>query len=410
MILLSHPTGNENVRQVARALADAGLLEEFWTSINWDPNSPINRYLPRGLRELFGRRAFPETVRERTRSRPFRESARLLLPPNSPLTRHEKGWLSVDAVLRAQDRAVARRVQSGSFRAVYAYEDCAAETFAIAKARGIRTIYDLPIGYFRAAQQIFAEEREREPDWAPTLTGARDSGEKLARKEKELELADCVAVASTFTAETLRGASVRPRVEIIPYGAPPPATGEIGLHTGKLRILFAGSLGQRKGLSYALRAIEIFGEGRCEFTLLGRKVGGVCRALESALRRHRWLPSLSHADVLRTMRESDVVVFPSLFEGFGLVITEAMSQGTPVITTPHTAGPDIILDGVDGFLVPIRSAEAIAEKLGMLDRERELLRAMKVAAREKAASRTWEKYRERLIALAREVVGIRTAI
>jgi glycosyltransferase involved in cell wall biosynthesis len=47
-------------------------------------------------------------------------------------------------------------------------------------------------------------------------------------------------------------------------------------------------------------------------------------------------------EVLREMQRHDVLVFPSLFEGFGLVIVEAMSQGLPVITTSHTAGPDII--------------------------------------------------------------------
>ena len=50
------------------------------------------------------------------------------------------------------------------------------------------------------------------------------------------------------------------------------------------------------------------------------------------------------------MKEHDVLIFPSLFEGFGLVITEAMAQGTPVITTDRTAGPDVISDNENGCL------------------------------------------------------------
>jgi glycosyltransferase involved in cell wall biosynthesis len=105
------------------------------------------------------------------------------------------------------------------------------------------------------------------------------------------------------------------------------------------------------------------------------------------------------------MRQHDVLIFPSLFEGFGLVITEAMSQGTPAITTPHSAGPDIIDEGVDGFIVPIRSADAIAEKLEMLARDRERLRAMKISAREKAQKQPWEKYRRALVTMAQEIMN-----
>src|SRR5205085_1763804 len=177
------------------------------------------------------------------------------------------------------------------------------------------------------------------PQWAATLIGIGDSEEKLARKDEELRLANHVIVASTFTRSTLAESPHARNIDIVSYGAPPTDDRDLLNCAGKLRILFAGSLGQRKGLSYALRAVELLGPEYCELTLLGRKAVTHCRVLDEAVRRHRWLPSLSHAEVLREMRAHDVVLFPSLFEGFGLVITEAMSQGTPVITTPHTAGP-----------------------------------------------------------------------
>jgi glycosyltransferase involved in cell wall biosynthesis len=91
-----------------------------------------------------------------------------------------------------------------------------------------------------------------------------------------------------------------------------------------------------------------------------------------------------------------VLVFPSLFEGFGIVIPEAMSRGLPVVTTEHTGGPDLITDGADGFIIPIRSSTAIAEKLELLAGNRELLAEMRQAAREKAKRRTWEGYRRAL--------------
>jgi len=75
-------------------------------------------------------------------------------------------------------------------KAVYAYEDCALKSFQKAKKWGIQCIYDLPIGYWRAAHQIFEKERTMQPGWACTLAGLSDSTDKLARKDEELMLAD----------------------------------------------------------------------------------------------------------------------------------------------------------------------------------------------------------------------------
>jgi starch synthase len=408
MIVLSHPTGNENVRQAALAFAEANLLREFWTTLNWNPHSIFDRTAPAKFRQTFRRRSYPEIVRRRIHSLPSREIARLLLGAAklSLFSEHETGWLSIDAISRALDREVALKIgQTTKFTSLYCYEDCAFETFIAAEKRGFTRIYDLPIGYWRVGQRIFAEERELEPEWAATLTGASDSEEKLARKDDELRLANHVVVASTFTKATLAESPHSREISVIPYGAPPTHDSELLNCPGKLRILFAGALGQRKGLSYALRAVELLGREHCELTLLGRKAVSGCRVLDDATRKHRWIPSRSHNEMLNEMRAHDVLLFPSLFEGFGLVITEALSQGTPVITTPNTGGPDVIYNGVDGFIVPIRSAEAIAEKLEVLVREPYRAYEMKLAARARAKARGWENYRRQLIALAREVMN-----
>ena len=86
------------------------------------------------------------------------------------------------------------------------------------------------------------------------------------------------------------------------------------------------------------------------------------------------------------MREHDVFVFPSLFEGFGLVITEAMSQGVPVITTDRTAGPDLIQDGVDGWIVPAGSSIAIKEVLYKILENPELIKQFGTCSSNKSSN------------------------
>jgi alpha-maltose-1-phosphate synthase len=158
-------------------------------------------------------------------------------------------------------------------------------------------------------------------------------------------------------------------------------------------------------LSYLLQAVESVGRDKVELTLLGRKVVSNCGPLDAAVRRYRWIPTLPHQEMLGEMRRHDVLVLPSLFEGFGLVILEAMAQGLVVIATPHTAAPDLIEDGADGFIVPIRSPEAIAEKTEMLLGAGERLHEMKLAGRRKAEKQRWEVYRRALAQVAREVVS-----
>ncbi len=400
MLLLSHPTGNANVRHAALGLARAGLLAEYWTCLGVNPAAAWLRLLPSGVAAQFRRRAVPEELRPITHSRAWREIVRLAASRAGTLTRHETGRFCVDAIYHDLDRATARRLGRGRFTGVYAYEDGAAASFAAARARGLATFYDQPIGYWRAARRILTEEAAREPAWATTIAGNRDSAAKTERKDEELRQADVVFVATSFTKATLQEhPGFTAPVHVLPYGAPladsAPPRSPYAAAGQPLRVLYVGSLGQRKGLSYLFAAAALAGRS-IALTVIGTKPAESCEVLERALGAHHWIASLPHAGVLERMRQSDVLVFPSLFEGFGLVILEAMAQGVPVITTPHTAGPDLITDGVDGFIVPIRDAPAIATRLERLYHDRDLLGAMGTAARARAAQFTWTNYEQQL--------------
>jgi alpha-maltose-1-phosphate synthase len=398
MLLLTHPTGNANVRAAARAFQSANLLQELHSCICWDPESTLARFLPTQVAAQLARRSFADVPLSMQHSHPWREVLRLLGPHLPRLRRHEIGPLSIDAVYRSFDRHVAARIpQLQGLQAVYAYEDGALQTFKAARCLGLTTIYDLPIGYWRAAQRIFEEERELQPQWACTLTGLQDSPAKLARKDEELQLADQVIVASAYVRSTLldQQACSAP-IAVVPYGAPapllePPATSS----TGPLRVLYVGSLGQRKGLSYALEAIGSLGT-QVSLTLIGNPTSSSCKPLLSALGRHRHITSLPHHQILEQMRQHDVLLFPTLFDGFGLVITEALSQGLPVISTVHSGAPECIQDGVEGFIVPIRNRQAIAERLQQLSDDRDQLAAMRQACLQRAAELSWSGYEQGL--------------
>lgn len=412
MILLSHPTANQNVRQTALAFAEAALLEEFWTCVNWKQGGLLDRFAsfsPRLQGEL-RRRSFPAELAPFIRTHPGREWARLIGDQLGwqQLTRDERAPFSVDAVYLALDRRVAARVKSGlTMKAVYAYDAGALATFRAARERGLACIYEHPTIYWRIVRQLQREEAELHPEWAPTLGALADSEEKLARKDEELALADLVITASTFARDSVaRAPGLKTPIRVIPYGTHPGSLSRPRAPASdRLRVLFVGALSQAKGLGYLLEAIARFGP-EIELTLIGRRISPAVPA-PAILDRYRWIPSLPHDELLSEMARHDVLVLPSLHEGFGLVLTEAMGQGLIVITTPHTAGLDLITDGVDGFLVPIRSSAAIEEALAHLLRDSDRRATMQEAARRRAQAWSWENYRQRLAQLAREVVSTR---
>jgi len=408
MLLFTHPTGNANVRHAALGLHRAGLLAEFWTCLSYGAPALLDRLLPARLAAQLRRRAYPPELRAVIRTRPFRELVRHLAPAlgGTRLVRHETGPFSVDAVYCDLDQAVARRLRRGDLRAVYAYEDGASAAFTEARRSGLRTLYDLPIGHWRAARRLLLEEAEREPAWAATLTGNHDSPEKTERKDAELALADVVFVASSFTRRTLgEAAAFTGTVMVVPYGAPdvPPAPA-VPAPTARLRVLFVGSLGQRKGLSYLFAAIRQV-RSAVTLTVIGQKPPAPCAVLDRELAAVRWIPTCPHAQILAEMSAHDVFVFPSLFEGFGLVLLEALAAGLPIITTAHTAGPDLIQDGAQGFIVPIRDSTAIAERLEQLHRDPARLAAMSRAARLRARDFPWRGYEETLAACVGQALG-----
>jgi alpha-maltose-1-phosphate synthase len=407
-VIVSHPTGNANVSAVVSALREEELLAAFYTCIHWRPESLTGRLMPRAVRGIFERRARIQLPNEFVRTRPMRELVRNLYIRAGKRHRiaDASHTFSIDAVYRDLDRHVARSIRRYSdVRAVYAYEDGALAQFREARKLGIQRIYDLPIGYWRANKKISAEEAELQPGWKGTLTALTDDASKQASKDEELELASTVIVPSTFVKDTLDLYPGKKTIVVNPFGVPAKisAPRQLTDPDKPLRVLYVGSLSQRKGIAYLFEAVEKSGEA-VTLTVVGRKVGQ-SDLLDKFCAKHRWLPSLPHDQVLDEMRNHDVFVFPSLFEGLALVQGEAISQGLPVITTPNSGGADILRDGMDGFIVPIRDPEAITARLIELYQDRTLLQQMSDSARERATQLDWKSYMARTVATIREALG-----
>lgn len=408
-VLMGYPSMNPNVLQAAQALAEAHLLAEFHTGLNL---TRIAR-LPLGrVSEQARRRSLPPDVQQVARSHGAGEGVRLLLERQRVVGHNPvAGAFSSHALHAAMARRLASRIRHGGFRAVYAYDDGALEAFVAARNVGARAILDLPTAYWGARLELLRDEAESTPAWASTIDALDDSPQHLERKDLELRSADSIIVASTFAANTLTSAPLPQNATV--------TIANYGVHTGPaplperpsgaaLRVLFVGRLSQEKGLSYLFNAIEMLGSA-VELTVIGDGRDLDNRALSGALGRASWRRSAPRHVVLRDMAAHDVLVLPSISDAFGLVLTEALSVGTPFIASTNTGGPDLLAAAPTsgapaGWIVPVRDAGAIASRLQMLVDDEELRRASRESAHALALEFEWSRYRDAIrTAVAREL-------
>ena len=408
MIILSHPTGNQNVRQALQAFLEANLLAEFVTTVATFEGNIFDRLAKTKMGKEFNRRRYNQELAPITTLQPNWDLSRMIAKKigASSLTKHETGLFSVDAVYRNLDLCANKRVkklgQNAGLTAVYGYEDGALEMFTSAKKLGLKCIYDLPIAYWQTSRTLLDEEALRLPEWSSTLVGTLDSEKKFKRKDQELELADIIICPSEFVRQSLpEWVQNSKPIHVIPFGSPALAlanTPEQEQPKSPLKVLFAGSMTQRKGLADVFEAMQLLDPKQYELHVLGSPIAKLdFYKQQFQLFIHH--PSCSHQEVLKLMQACDVFVLPSIVEGRALVQQEAMACGLPIIVTKNAGAEDLVEDGKAGFLIPIRDPQAIAEKLTYLFNNRDVLKEMKVAAYKKSQQVTWQNYRNSLVAI-----------
>jgi glycosyltransferase involved in cell wall biosynthesis len=268
-------------------------------------------------------------------------------------------------------------------------------------------VLNYPIAHHRYIQKFVAEESEREPAFASMLPDECDAPAWVeSQLNAECNLADRILVGSTFARDTFISEGIpASKLTVVPYGvdlslfSPQSA----GIPTGDgFRVLFVGQIGQRKGISYLLKAYDRFRGDGTSLTLVGNFHGS-----QVPLRRYQnifqYIPNVPRAWLPDFYRRADVFVFPTLIEGLGLVVLEAMASGLPVIVTPNGPG-DIVRDGVDGFVVPIRDPDAIVARLEYLRANPGVRTEMGKNAYERALTFSWDAYQTRVVGELNEML------
>ncbi|MCC6212373.1 MAG: glycosyltransferase family 4 protein [Burkholderiales bacterium] len=392
-VLFGHPTGNPNAHHAALAHFEVGHLEAF--CVPWMPTDRqlkllqsvpnLREYVPR-----LARRRFPQLASAPLAQGRFGEWKRMARRLRRTAGADERISYEANDWLMHKMRQLCRRPP---VTAVHAYEDCSLLQFEEAARLGKVRIYDMPIGYYpewQASLEVLAREYR---DWlAPGAEGA-SRYVRVAQKVREMELADLVLVPSGFVRDTILRC-VDKNVAIAGYGVDldawrPAAASRLDR---ELTFLYAGQCTLRKGTPLLLDAWVAAGIADARLRLAGswQLNDAKLRALPPGV---EFLGPVGAADLRYLYQTSDVFVFPSMFEGFGLVILEAMACGLPVIGTDATAATDIV-EPEGGWVLPRGDRDALVEVMRWIARHRERLPDMRLAARRRAEQFTWKRYRD----------------
>lgn len=282
---------------------------------------------------------------------------------------------------------------------VFGYESSSLLTFRRARALGIPRVLYQPIACAETAAVLLDEEKERFPALADTLRYNWFPEAELERRREERYLADAILCASAFTKQSLIEAGTdAEKIFVEPYGVDQSLFAPSDEKSSNFSVIWASSYTQTKGIGYLLEALARAPVPGIELVLAGYPYGTDAVAQYEGRVRVRRLGHITRQELGQVMGRCHVHVFPTLLEGFGRNIIEAMASGLPVITTPNCGGPDLIEDGVTGFIVPIRDVEAICERLAWIYDHPAAAIEMGRLARERVSSLTQSDYRRRFAA------------
>lgn len=401
-VLVAHP-GKQHSFELATALKERGILYKYVTCIYDRPGSLTNLVmgLLKGNNYKKAKSRCCPALDEKDVIQ-FDELRALLLlfiskfPNSVKLWRYFNGKLSDSFGKKVAKWAIKENVD-----AVICYDTNCNVLFDVLKKKAphILRIMDVSTANRAFMRAEFDLEIERTME-----TALKDEQEYLWNSHNEerfvQEIVDTqhFIVASNFVRRSLlfSGVDVK-KISVVPYGVDIDKFDFTKRDIPKkvLKLIYVGQISYKKGLSHLLKVMESFPQDTVELAIVG-----AYDATHPLYQKYKDVKNVNFKDFVtrdilaEIYRESDVFVFPTLGEGFGMVVLEAMSCGLPCIISDHAGGNDVIISGENGFEFEAGNDSQLENHIQWFLDNRELLPQMSEKARQTAEVYTWKKYHE----------------
>lgn len=325
----------------------------------------------------------------------------------------KRGWWKLPQGIRSKwnsqyflsssfDRFAARHLKEGA-NIFVGWSASSLRTMRRAKQLGMITVLERGSSHMLFQQQIMTEEFAR-----AGLTFNETHPAVIEQELAEYEEADYISIPSTYVKRTFLDYGVSESKLIQnPYGVnlnqfePVPKADDV------FRVIQCGMVSLRKGIPYLLQAFAELDLPRAELWLVGRVTDEIQPILSKFSR-----PSIvvhgpkPQAELKWYYSQCNACCLMSLEEGLAMVQAQAMACGLPLICTTNTGGEDLVEDGSEGFVIPIRDVEALKQKLLWCYQNRDACRQMGEAARQKVQQGfSWDDYGDRMLTAYQEVLA-----
>ena len=356
----------------------------------------------KGLNLLFDLKIYSRSAKSNPASTDVPASRRGDYISKLPLLRRLRDWQTYFSNVDF-DRYVAERLEpSDIFQGVTG--GCA-ESLLVARALGCKTVVDSVTTHI----DDFGAHQDREC----AKFGVRPSLHPRLRQlmRDEYSRADLIRVMSTHAQNTfLERGFAEDQIAVVP---PPVDLDEFPraeFTESKFRVSFVGLIEPWKGFHYLVEAFDSLKLRDSELVLWGGSGSRpVTKYLNEHMRRNSSIKvravevrSFGYGEVYG---KSSVLVHPSMADGFGYVVAEAMASGIPVIVTRNTGAAELVHDGKNGYVIPAGARDAIADRLRHLEMNPDLVRRMGASARESVQGMTLESFRDRLVSRLQQLLA-----
>ena len=268
-------------------------------------------------------------------------------------------------------------------------------TMRNAKNMGMVTVLERGSSHVEYQRDILKEEYERF-GLRPVLPHPR-----IVEKElKEYAEADHISIPSLFVKRTFIEKGI-PESKLIhvPYGVDLSRFRQVPKEDDVFRVIFAGGMTLRKGVHYLMQAFAELRLPNSELMLIGTMNDEMRPFFKKYDGGYKYIGHVPQAELYKYYSQGSVFAMMSIEEGLALVQPQAMACGLPVIATTNTGAEDIVREGKDGFIIPIRDIAALKEKLVYLYEHPDVREAMSRSAKERVSSGfTWDDYGNKMVA------------
>ena len=299
----------------------------------------------------------------------------------------------------AIDRWVARNLR-GDSDLVMAESQIALHTILRARKLGMPTVLDRTNSHIAYQSKIWAEENERMGvEWVP------NSERVIEKGVREYEEADYIFALSSYVKRTFVEYGVpADKVLCVPTGIDLSPFLQEEKEDDVFRIIYCGYLQAKKGTHLLLQAFDELALPNAELLLIGTASDDIQPILERYQGKFKHLGFINHGDLSKHYSQGSVFVIPSLEEGLAKVIIEAMACGLPIIGTTNTGAEDVVREGIDGFVVPIRDIETLKDRIAYMHADQARCWSMGQNAKERVyADFTLNRYIGRVLEAFAEI-------